>query len=62
VKIPIQEKIAELESRIAALEKLASHQRTTVTTTSTNRVVDLEPEAGNVWAAVDKLFAKVFGK
>lgn len=56
-KMSIQEKIADLESRIVALEK--RYAVTTVTTTTT-RPVDLEPEMSSIWKSVDALFAKVF--
>lgn len=59
MKITVQEKIAELERRIVALEK--AQRAHTVTTTTTTRAVGLEPEMSGVWKSVDALFAKVFG-
>ena len=60
MKIPLQNKIAELERRIEALEK----QRGTVTTktTVTTAAVDLEPEMSGIWKSVDALFTKAFGR
>lgn len=60
MKIPIQEKIAELEARIVALEKARArgytvHRERTVE-------VDLEPESGRLWKAFDALMDKAFGK
>jgi hypothetical protein len=60
MKIPMQEKIAELESRIAALEKGATKITTTTTTTTRRATVDLDPEWSGIWKQVDALFAKVF--
>lgn len=57
-KMSIQEKVAELERRIAAIEK--THRVTTTTTTRTVAQVDLEPELGSIWKNFDALFAKVF--
>lgn len=56
-QIPLQDKIAELERRIAALE-----QRATTTTTQrvTIRHIDLEPEMSGIFAHMNALFAKVF--
>lgn len=58
MKTSAQEKIAELERRIAALESqrqpVDAVSRTTVTR------VSVEPEMGRIWASVDALFAKVF--
>jgi hypothetical protein len=58
-QVTVQEKIAELESRIAALEKREG-SRTTVTRSTTTTAVDLEPEMGRIWKAVDAFFAKAF--
>lgn len=64
MKISVQEKIAELERRIVALESqqksrsAATTTKTTVTTTG----VDLEPELGGLWASFDALFKKAFGR
>lgn len=55
-KMSMQQKIAELESRIAALEK----QRHTVTKTTTVAHVDLEPELSGLWSHVDMLIRKAF--
>jgi len=48
-QIPLQEKIAELESRIAVLEKLVSKGYTSTTTTRT-------VEVNNVNTDVDEVF------
>ena len=60
MKIPVQEKIAELERRIVALED--AWRSRTVTTTRTVKVatVDLEPEMGGLWKSFDALMNKVF--
>lgn len=55
MKIPLQDKIAELERRIVALETQA---RTVERVTIRTRTVDLEPEMGNIWRSFDALFAK----
>lgn len=55
-KMSMQKKIAELEQRIAALEK----QRHIVTKTTTVAHVDLDHELNGLWASVDALFKKVF--
>lgn len=57
MKMSLQEKIAELERRIADLEK---RQRVDAYSTKTVHRVNLEPEMGRIWASVDALFAKVF--
>jgi hypothetical protein len=59
-KVTVQQKIAELESRIVALEKAQKTVTRTVTTTVQDGAVDLEPEMGRMWASFDALFAKVF--
>ena len=58
VKISVQEKIAELERRIADLER---GRRTDAYATRTVLRVDPEPEMGRVFRAMDALCAKVFG-
>lgn len=55
-KMSLQLKIAELESRIAALER----QRHVVTKTTTVAHVDLEHELGVIHKHFNALFAKVF--
>ena len=59
-KMSVQEKVAELESRIADLEKrqrpVDAYSRTTV------RRVDIQPEMDGVWRSIDRLFTKVFGR
>lgn len=61
MKVTVQEKIAELESRIAALEQAQrSSAFTTTTRTVTTEAVSLEPEMGNVWDSVNALFRKAF--
>lgn len=57
MKITVQSKIAELESRIAALER---GRVVTTTTTKTSSVVDLEPEMSSIWKSFDALFKKAF--
>lgn len=58
-KMLLQEKMADLESRIVALEKTC--RRHTVTTTTTVKSIDrLEKEANAVWKAFNDLFVKVF--
>ena len=59
MKVTVQEKGAELERRIADLEK---RQFTDARATQTIRRVSLEPEFGRVWASVDALFKKAFGR
>lgn len=56
MKIPVQDKIAELERRIVALESRAGAPTRTVVAHNT---VDVEPEMSRVWAAFHALFAKV---
>lgn len=56
MKVPLQEKIAELESRIARLEQLLAGRKVTTRTTTT---VDMEPEMSNLWKSVDALMTKV---
>lgn len=58
MKISAQDKIAELEQRIAALEKRQQPVDAVSRTTLTR--VSLEPEMGRIWASMDALFAKVF--
>lgn len=61
VEMPLHEKIADLERRILALEQQARRTTTTTTrTTTTADVMDLEPEAGRLWASFDALMAKAF--
>lgn len=60
MKIPLQEKIAELEQRIVALEKQVSQPRG-VTQQTTIRRVRVHGELDKIWKSVDDLFAKVFG-
>ena len=56
MKIPLQDKIAELERRIVQLEqRRVTDARATQTLTHA-----LEPELGRIWASVDALFRKVF--
>ncbi len=57
MKIPLQDKIAELERRIVNLEK---GRRTNAVSTQTVQRVNLEPEMGRMWTSVDALFSKVF--
>lgn len=60
-KMSIQDKIAELESRIAALEqKYGTKTVTTTKTTIRHSDVDLEPEMSGIWKSVDALFKKAF--
>ena len=61
MKIPIQEKIAELERRIVALESRQEHTTTTTKTIITNaNDIDLEPEWSGIWQSLDALFKKAF--
>lgn len=53
--VSVQAKLAELESRIAAIEKHYPATRTPATPTR----VDLEPEMGLVWKSFDALFDKL---
>ena len=60
-KMSVQEKVAELERRIQALEQ---RPRTITTTTVTSvrgrfHSMDLEPEWAKLWSAFDSLMAKV---
>lgn len=59
MKIPLQDKIAELEQRIVELEK-RQHVNAVSTQRITMQPTDLEPEMSTIWASVDKLFKKVF--
>ena len=54
MKIPMQIKIAELESRIAVLEAWAKKREYKLEHVK----FDVEPEMGAVWKAVDALFDK----
>ena len=56
MKIPLQDKIAELERRIVQLEQ---HRVTDARATQTLTRVSLEPERGRIWASIDALFRKV---
>ena len=58
MKITIQEKIAELESRIAALEKARTATTKTTITTKVSQV-DLEPEFGGIFKQMNALFEKL---
>ena len=61
-KVTMQEKIAELERRIIALES-QSRKPTTATTTRrtvTSSTLDLEPEMSGIWQSIDALFKKAF--
>lgn len=58
MKVPIQSKIAELESRIAALEAERG-QRTTI---SHKWTPEAEKEWRGIWKHVDAFFDKVFYK
>lgn len=58
-KLSLQEKIADLERRILELEK---RQCTDARATQTMTRVNLEPEMGRIWASVDALFKKAFGR
>ena len=60
MKIPLQDKIAELERRIEALE--CRRPAVVRETRTTERMVDLEPEMGLVWKAFDSLFVKLRGR
>lgn len=66
-KMSVQEKMAELERRIAALEAKRpptdAYSRVTMRkTTTTTTVPDLEPEMGGLWKSFDALMQKAFGK
>lgn len=56
-KMPLSQKIAEFERRIAALEK---GQRVNAVSTQTIETPVLEPDIGEVWGAIDRLFKKAF--
>lgn len=60
-KMTVQEKIADLERRVMALEQ---QQRVSVSytkvTKNTDPAIDLEPEMGNVWKSFSALFDKAF--
>jgi hypothetical protein len=62
MKIPLQEKIAELERRIVALEKSERITCTTTTNVRHGSGVDITQEFSGVWASVDALFKKAFGQ
>ena len=56
-KMGLQDKIADLERRIVALEK-AEKSRVYTRTTITHK--DVAPEMGNIWKSFDALFKKAF--
>lgn len=66
MKVSVQEKVAELERRIVALEDAAKKTATTTaartvrTTTTTVAAPDLDAEMSGVWKAFDVLFEKAF--
>ncbi len=56
MKIPLQEKIAELERRIQVLE---ARDKTTARTVT---VETLQPEWGRMWKTFDQVMEKAFGR
>lgn len=65
MKITVQEKIAELERRIVALESAKSQPSVTRTTTTTTGplTADQETHLSNMWSHFDAMFSalgKVF--
>lgn len=64
MKIPIQEKLAELERRIAVLERrqpFVQVKNYPASSEMRTGYVDIEPEVGGLWKAFDALMAKAFG-
>lgn len=61
MKITVQEKIAELERRIVALES-QRFVTTKTTTTVASKVPDLDAEVDSVWKSFDTLFKKAFSR
>lgn len=62
MKVTVQEKVAELERRIVALESRPNYSHTVIKAASTHTVTGLclEPELSGLWASFDRLMAKAF--